>query len=198
MTSVSDKMSRLTRRHESALEYIYSCLNNSSEPEMQAITRLLLETDANPYSYLPNLWAGHLDSATDLESLLHMIHHALYDDGEISYPVVNGEPRIRFQWPDDDKDIKFTLCSVELDYYQRYQKKFRVEFCKDIFDFVNRHKEYHRTDIRSCYIHDAARHGFDFANQVYSKYAVFDPEWEFDDEVVDQVKKISKIFNRAP
>lgn len=45
---------------------------------------------------LPDGWNTSLQSSSDLVGLLSNIHHALVDDGDICFPVYNGQPYIAF------------------------------------------------------------------------------------------------------
>lgn len=45
---------------------------------------------------LPDGWGNSLQSSSDLVGLLSNIHHALVDDGDICFPVYNGQPYISF------------------------------------------------------------------------------------------------------
>lgn len=70
-------------------------------PDMRRITRWLMETSANAYSFLPPGWAGCYTNAQHFAALLQTIHHALVDDGDITFVAVNGRPMIVFVWRDD-------------------------------------------------------------------------------------------------
>lgn len=179
----------MEKNHKEAIATINMCLNDSSEPEMQAITSYLLETEANPYSFLPDGWGGSTSTYTGFQSLLRMIHHALYDDGDISFPIVNGEPRISFLNKHDEDYEEHVLNSTEKHFKQHHGNTYEVEQCKDVFDFIAKHSDYHRKDVRRFFILDAAIHGWEFAVEHHSRYANFDPDWEFDEEVVAEVEK---------
>ena len=183
----------MERNHRDALASIEN-FRKSSEPEMQAITEYLLETEANTYGFLPHKWAGHVETSTGFAILLSMIHHALYDDGDISFPVVNGEPRIAFVWRNEENYADHVLSEQEKDLRERWNSEYNVEQCKDVMEFIDMHKEYHRDDIQRCFIQDAARQGWEFAVEHYSRYAKFDPDWEFDKEVVAKVEQIQKTL----
>lgn len=191
------RIEAMERNHREALASIEQ-FRAHAEPEMRAITEHLLETDANPYGFLPHEWAGSVETSTGFASLLSMIHHALYDDGDISFPIVNGEPRIALVWRNEEKYSSLVLSEMEQDMQTRWGSEYKIEQCKDVMDFVTRHKQYHRKDIQRCYIQDAARHGWEFANDHYSSYANYDPDWEFDEQVIAKVEEIQKTLGFDP
>ena len=190
---MNKKIALMEKNHQEALDFIKkSC--ESDKPEMQAITKYLLDTDANPYGFLPPAWAGAMTTSTGFASLLGMIHHALFDDGDISFPVVNKEPRIAFVWRHEKNYEDYVLSEQEKQLKEKFGSEYRIEHCENVLDWISRHKDYHRKDILDCYVQDAARNGWEFANRHYSRYANFDPDWEFDESVVAKVEKIKKDF----
>jgi hypothetical protein len=187
------RIKAMEQRHREAIASI-ELYRNSDEPEMRAITEYLLATDANSYSFLPHAWAGAMETSTGFDSLLGTIHHALLDDGDISFPVVNGEPRIAFVWRNEKNYADHILSEQEKFLRSHWGSEYTVEQCKDVMDWIAQHKEYHLKDIRRCYIQDAARQGWEFAAEHYSRYANFDPKWQFDTAVISAVEKIRKTF----
>lgn len=85
------------------------------EPHMDGLVRWMLTTKANPYGYIPSA-ANSFSSADSFAGLLHMIHHALYDDGDITFVSVDGEPRIVFVWRHEDNLRDFVLTDQEKDF----------------------------------------------------------------------------------
>ena len=170
----------------------------STQPEMRALTELLLETEANPWCYLPEYWAGCTESSSGMYALLNNIHHALYDDGDISFPIVNGRPQIVFVWKNEKNYADYVLSETQKQFRDERGVEYEIEFCKDALDFVARHKEFHRTDIQRCFILDAAMHGITFAVNHYCEYANFDSDWEFDDIIIDKIMKRRAVFGHTP
>lgn len=185
---------RLETNHQKSLKNIEKFLTNH-DPEIMVLCNYLLETDANPYSFLPEKWASSLETSSGVESLFYMISHALQDDGEISFPIVNKEPRICFAYPDCDNYEYYVLTNQERDIRERLGTEYVIEQCSGVIDFVTRHKEYHRKDILRCFIQDASMHGLEFAVNHYSQYHNFDPDWEFDTDVLNQIKKKAMKMN---
>lgn len=73
----------INRTHES-IKNIQRLLNAKDEQFVE-LANFILETDINPYSFLPFGWEGSLYTAEGAESLLSIIHHALVDDGELCW-----------------------------------------------------------------------------------------------------------------
>ncbi len=82
-------------KFDGALERIER-FRNDDTPDMRLITRWLMETEANPYGFIERGYARAFESAEGFAGLLHSIHHALVDDGEITFVAVNGRPMIVF------------------------------------------------------------------------------------------------------
>lgn len=80
---------------EAALEKIER-YRNDDHPDMRLVTRWLMDTEANPYGFIERGYARSFESAEGFAGLLHTIHHALVDDGEITFVAVNGRPMIVF------------------------------------------------------------------------------------------------------
>jgi hypothetical protein len=161
------KLEKLNSQHLSDMAFIEE-MRDSPNPEMRAITKFLLETDANPYNFLPADFADGFNSSSGFAYLLIKVHHGLCDDGEISFPIISGNPKIRFS---------------------DYQSN-STEFCDDVFDFITKYTDLHQWNIKRDFIHDAARHGFKFAINHYSHSDVFDPNWESDSAVQADVNTI--------
>lgn len=194
-------MNRLEVFEQNHLEHMEKIKKylTSSEPEMMAFTKFLLETPANPYAILPEHWAGCTESSSGMRSLLNHIHHALFDDGEISFPIVNGEPKIVFVWSNEDNYADYVLNETQKHFRDTRGVTYDITQCQDVFDFIAKCTEYHRTDILRCFITDAAMRGITFAvNHYGSNYAAFDPEWEFDDEIMAKIMKRRAVFGHTP
>lgn len=136
----------------------------TTQSTMQSLVEWMLTTDANPYSYLPEAYAGSVDSAEMFAGLLNTIHHALYDDGDITFVAVNGEPRIVFV---DRYDV------------EKQFPKGKVVEVLDIEpgEFVTLYNEYQTKEIKRCFITDAKRFGLDFGVEHYKHYKCFDTNW---------------------
>lgn len=182
------RLKTIEQNHQDSLRTIKSFLDDES-PEMRAITKLLCETDVNPYSFLPHEFANGFNTSAGFESLLHMIHHALVDDGEISFPVVNGEPRIIFVSAYEDNYEDYALNETEKLFKQERGNTYNIEVCASVFDFIELFEDYNSVEVRRWFIADAARRSVDFAVEHYSRYARFNPDWEFDDTILAEIAR---------
>ncbi len=190
------RLKNIEENHQNALKEIQDFLNDEC-PEMRAITKLLLETDVNPYGFLPKEFASGFNTSSGVASLLHVIHHALVDDGEISFPVVNGEPRIIFisRWEDNYEE--YVLNETEKHFKRERGNTYIIERCGDVFDFIEKFEEYNSNEVKRWFITESARFGINVAVELYSRYAKFDPEWEFDEEVLKKIEELSQKYIKA-
>jgi hypothetical protein len=140
---------------------------------MTTITNFLLETDANPYAIFPDN-GGYMGSAENFASLLHQIYHALVDDGDICFPVVNGEPRICFVWKHEDNIKKYVLSKTEQQMERNYGSEYEITFLDNVDDFISAFKAFQIADIKRCFLKDAESQGIEFAVKHYSHYKCFD------------------------
>ncbi len=67
------------------------------EKESATLCKFLFESDFNPYElFVRATDASQLYSAQGFAGLCTLIYHALVDDGDICFPVVDGSPKILF------------------------------------------------------------------------------------------------------
>lgn len=113
MKKMSNKLKEFQKSYEDAVEAIKTFSEPTMyNPPMDGLVRWMLETEANPYGYLPNNGSS-LSSAESFAGLLYSISHALYDDGDITFVSVNGEPRIVFAHKSEDNIRSMALSPVE-------------------------------------------------------------------------------------
>lgn len=99
-----------------AIEHIQSVLSTPEGEynyEQALLANWMLTSGVNPYEYLPDEWAGSLSCAQSFSALLHSIHHAMYDDGDITFITVDGCPRIVFFWAKEDNFEDLVLSKHE-------------------------------------------------------------------------------------
>lgn len=170
---------KFKKNYDGAIASIKTFLEPTEyDPPMHELVKWMIETDANPYSYLPYYWAGCLENAQSFTSLLHMIHHALYDDGDITFVTVNGEPRIVFVWRYEDNFNNYVLSDTEKDVVKRHG-----DDCYDIkvldikpSEFGSLHDTYYKNWLKGCFLSDAGR-GVECAADHYRKYKLWDESW---------------------
>ena len=183
---MNNKFAAFQKNYDEAVETIKRFLEPYQyEPQMNGLVKWMMETDANPYAYLPHAWAGSTGSAEGFASLLHYIHHAVYDDGDITFVTVNGEPRIVFVWRHEENFRNYVLSEQEKDLEKRWSSEYVIEVL-DIKpdEFGPLYDAYHAEQIKHWFMSDAERHNVDYALKHYQKYKLFDPAWvaEFEKE----------------
>ena len=82
-------------------------------PHMHELALWLLETEHNPYAYLDHNYAMYMSDAIGFDMILSMLHHALYDDGDVTFVTVNNKPRIIFWGRWDDNFRQYCLTDTE-------------------------------------------------------------------------------------
>lgn len=170
---------KFQKNYDDAIKSIKKFLEPTEyDPSMHELVKWMMETDANPYSYLPHGWAGSLESAQSFASLLNMIHHALYDDGDITFVTVNDEPRIVFVWRHDDNFKNYVLSDTEKDIVKRYGEDSYDIKVLDIkpSEFGPLYDIYHKNWLKECFISDARR-GVNWAAEHYRQYKLWDESW---------------------
>lgn len=148
-------LEQIEESHQESLVYITKTLLNDEEPELQAFVEFMLTNEINPYSFLPEYFAGKITSSEGFASLLQELHHALYDDGFVKFIVVNKQPYLTFSNEGSDESIQ------------------------DIYEFLDRVQWYHRYHLKKCFLFDVRKRGVDrlVAIEHYKTYAAFDPAW---------------------
>ena len=90
------------------------------EQEFQMLALAITNTDKNPWSFMPKGWEGVRDDAQQYESFLTMVHHALCDDGDISFVEhkMHGQCIVMYNHNDTDL-IKEQMAKRYPDYPNR-------------------------------------------------------------------------------
>lgn len=151
------------------------------DKDIGVLVNWLLETDINPYSFLEE--GNLLGSAEGFSFLCHLLHHALLDDGDVTFFSVDGQPKIEFVHRCDLKEYVRTNYKLEKNEFGK--KELVEEEVKSdiiIFDnyqqFIDAIEEFATKDLKRCYLWDKHLSGEEFANEHYSKYKRFDTAWK--------------------
>lgn len=168
------------KNYDEAIETINGFLEGPES--MTELTKWLMTTDANPYSYLDHTWAGMSQTAEGMASLLNYIHHAVVDDGDITFVEVNGEPRIVFAHPSDDyfRDVVLTSQEKQFEESRILRGMDRIDIhVLDIKpnDFGKVYDEYHKEQVKWWFMRDAKYHSVEFAKEHYKEYNCWDEAW---------------------
>lgn len=192
---VKDKFEMFRGKTEKDIVYINSLLQT---PQLSKLYNWLLTTDTNPYSFLPEGWANSLVTASGTSALFSMIHHAVIDDGEISFVKLNDEPMMLFidvRNMSQQDLYKFLLTEQE----KSSGFEFDIEILKiEPNDFGDHVDFYQRKWMQKCFIQDAAQHGIEFTKDAYSKYKLFSEDWEHNlKDKIDKRKKFYDVLRRG-
>lgn len=169
------KFEQFEKVHREALQHIEILCKND---EIGELVNWMLETDANPYAYLPEGWAGSTGSATGFADLVGHIHYCYVDDGDITFVTVNGEPRIVFADKWDDNFRNYVLSNQE----GRMVIDFDSEFDIKVLDispneFGALHDAFQAKWVKKCFMSDARRQGVAAAVKHYREYKCFNDSW---------------------
>jgi hypothetical protein len=189
------KLDEFNKTHDATMQHIRDTLSISPDSydfSMVALVKWMLETTSNPYAYVPGR-AGLLSSAVGFESLINELHHALYDDGDMEFVSVNGEPRIVFAWRFDDNFTDRCLTDTERMMAAQHGTTYEVNVL-DITpeEFTQMYDAFESEHLKKCYVHDAARHGVAFADSHYKVYTCWTPQWK--DELADRIEAMAQLF----
>ena len=175
------KIKTFKKNYDEAVDTINSFLEGPDS--MNELAKWLMTTDANPYSYLDHTWAGISQTAEGMANLLNYIHHAVVDDGDITFVKVNGEPRIVFAHQFDDffRDVVLSRHEKEME-KKREEYGINFEYKIEVLDikpndFGKVYDKYQKEQVKQWFLFDAKRHGVKFAKQNYEHYNCWDENW---------------------
>ncbi len=177
------KLKEFEKNYEDACAIIQKYLKPSKmEPSMHELCAWMLKTDANPYAYLPESMAGGMDSAQGFVGILRTIEHALYDDGDLTFVSVNGEPRMVFASAHEPGFERFVLSDTEKQIAENVYFKGKTTYEIKVLDitpseFGPLYDAYQEKDLKRCFIQDAATQGVKWATKHYERYALFNEKW---------------------
>ena len=193
------KFDRFQKAYDDAILYIQKSLEpDNFEPHMHKLVQWMLETDANPYGYLPHSFAGMVETAEGFMLLIRHIHHAVYDDGEITFVKVNDQPRIVFARSDDPDFRQNVLTETEQHMENIENRKFRVKYKITVLDiepneFPDLYDAYETAFLKKAFARDVAINDIEFAVEQYSKYKCFSNTWV--DEMSDEIMRWNKFYD---
>lgn len=184
------KFESFQNRYNEAIENINQYLKGPES--MKELTHWLMTTDANAFSYLPMEWAGVSYTAEGMSALLDCIHHAVVDDGDITFVKVNSEPRIVFANEQDDNFRETVLGQHGLLSQKRYIARGLGPFHIQVLDikpneFGKVYDEYQSFWLKKSFMDTARRLGVEFAKKHYSEYNCWDESW------VDEVTNLNYV-----
>lgn len=172
------KFQEFQEAYDDAVVTINQFLTDTQCAEMQGLVQWLMTTDASPYSYLPSNWVGSVNTAEGFASLLYHIHHAVYDDGDICFITVNGEPRIRFLYRHDPRFRDLVLNNSELVMEKDGRRTYDIQVL-DITpnEFGEVYDAWQKKDLRRRFILDSVVQGTKWASDYYRNRRCWDESW---------------------
>jgi len=180
-----NRLKRFQRAYEESVAHINEA--SSRNDEYGEFVKWMLETESDPYIWLPRSYAVMMEDATRFSTLIGLIHHAFYDDGDIEMVKIDTMPRIFFDWRHEDgfreRCLSDTLCRDDVDL---------VVLDVSLKEFSELVDSYYLDKTKKAFVQDAARYGIEFAKKHYSSNYVF-----YDDSWVDTLAgRIEKTHNR--
>ena len=95
----------LDMAHEEAIHYI---MKAQKDEYIGNFTKWLMNTEVPYVDVFEKGW-NSFNSSIEVESFLSIVRHALIDDGDISFPVINGVPNLIFH---QKSEVSPTLISL--------------------------------------------------------------------------------------
>lgn len=169
--STHKKLVELEESHKSAMREIGEYLHTPSS--MQPLVEWILSSDMSAYDYMPHDWANKMYHAEGVADLLGMIHHALYDDGEIEFVKVNNKLIMVFygKWNEDFVDYVAEQFTHETDIEKVY---YMEALPKAPEQFVDLLKQRWLRQLKGYILWDAGTVGFDCAVSFHDNKHMFD------------------------
>ena len=150
------------------IDFIEKSINEDSE--FGRLSLYLFTTDRRSSSIINKGYDKY--DASDFSCILHDIHHALYDDGEITFYLVDDEPRLSCEY---DFELKDCLSGDE----KRSGEQYNCEILNKIKidDWIKLSEDYSVIEIKSNFLFDYQLHNNPELIKCYEKYKCFDLKW---------------------
>lgn len=95
------------------------------EEEFYKLVHWIIDTNINHYTFMPKDWENAMDDACEFNSFLHNVHHAMVDDGEMTFVKVK------------DHGSFIVFADKNEDYFQSIVEK----HLQNLGDTIKRHYE---------------------------------------------------------
>lgn len=146
------------------IDFIEKSINEDSE--FGRLSLYLFTTDRRSSSIINKGYDKY--DASDFSCILHDIHHALYDDGEITFYLINDEPRFSCIYDFELKD------DIEYD-DDTIKSKCKILKNITIDNWIKLSEEYFVNEIKSNFLIDYQINPELIKH--YKKYDFFDENW---------------------
>lgn len=176
-------MSKFEEFETAYINAVKSIKKYQEDEDIGVLVNWLLETDSNPYSFLDDETARYTYTAEGFSTLCHLLHHALIDDGDVSFYSIDGRPQIKFVWRyemEEETRLEMSIVRTEDDKPKLHKEEVPCvyHFYENYHEWITAKEIYDTEDLKRCYLWDKEISGEEFANQHYEKYKRFDPEWK--------------------
>ena len=172
------KFQKFQETHDESIRTICLVLDDTTyDPPISGLVRWMLETDANPYSWLPPMWAGATYTAEGFASLVNNLYHATQDDGDVTFVSVNGTPRMVFYNRHDHGFRDRVLTEQE----KGLEKNDEIPYDVKVLDirpdeFGPLYDTWHTAWLKECFLSDCDR-DIERTAEHYRKYKQWDESW---------------------
>lgn len=155
------------KRYLNDVEFIKQSISQDSE--FGRLSLYLFTTKRNSKSIVNRGY--NVNDASSFSCLLRDIHHALVDDGEITFYLVDDEPRLSCEY---DFELKDCLSDEERQSGDQFDCKILNKITID--DWIKSSEEYFVNEIKSNFMFDYQLNP-DGMIEWYKKYECFDENW---------------------
>lgn len=171
--AMDKKLKEFNKSYKEDMIYIQKTISEDSEFGRFALH--LLTTERNS-SFIINS-DYYKDDANNFADLLRNIHHALMDDGEITFYLVDDVPRFSLEY---NFDINNCLLSIEKKLSEDLKDTIECQYnCKilnvSIDDWIKLSEEYHIKNLKEMFLFDMELEHDSL--EYYRKYKDFNENW---------------------
>lgn len=159
----------------SSMVRILQALRDETKPELAALVRSLLDTDPTHAQILPASHATAFTSAQAFCKLVDDLHHATYDDGEVTFFISQGRPSFCFGTAEASQLATVLPCDAWIVILKTYCHELLLKGFKSA----------------------AARHGIEFARKNYKERHGFDPAWTTNPEILAEIAAQKQRLTQA-
>lgn len=173
LKKIDENFKKKQEEYLSDLDFIKESINEDSEFGRFALH--LLITERNSCFIINSNY--HKDDANNFASLLRDIHHALIDDGELTFYLVDDTPRFSL---DNNFDIEYCLLDIESKLAEDFKDDPECQYvCKilniSIDEWIKLSEEYYIKNLKEMFLFDMQLNPELLEN--YKKYEFFDENW---------------------
>lgn len=193
------KLTRYEEYNQSHEEAIARIEEMTTDEKFGPFATWLVETTHSSWGFYPAGWQNSTATASGMANLLGTIHHALYDDGDISFFVCpNMTPRFGFFNRNDWTDIDPVDAMGNSDYTTLVKKGISlgddITFLDGPAEFIAAIEKYKLEWAERAFVRAISRNGFDFTYQYMDElYKPLAQQWLV--ENATKIENMTSMFN---